>query len=130
MSISNTVVVGAGPYGLSIAAHLKAAGIPYDLYGTPLESWRKFMPQGMVLKSERFASNLWDPNGKFTLEALLGRAQNSVSACRQPASPGGLSPLCGMVSRAGCRRIHRRESHQRAAHPCGLLALFCGSTLA
>ena len=68
MSSSNTVIVGAGPYGLSIAAHLKAAGIPCQLYGTPLESWRKFMPQGMVLKSERFASNLWDPNRKFTLE--------------------------------------------------------------
>jgi thioredoxin reductase len=68
MSVGNTVIVGAGPYGLSIAAHLKAAGIPYHLYGTPLESWRKFMPVGMVLKSERFASNLWDPNAQFTLE--------------------------------------------------------------
>jgi FAD-dependent urate hydroxylase len=68
MSVGSTVIVGAGPYGLSIAAHLKTAGVPYQLYGTPLESWRKFMPVGMVLKSERFASNLWDPNGQFTLE--------------------------------------------------------------
>jgi thioredoxin reductase len=68
MSDCNTVIVGAGPYGLSIAAHLKAAGVPYQLYGTPLESWRKFMPVGMVLKSERFASNLWDPKGQFKLE--------------------------------------------------------------
>ena len=68
MSVCNTVIIGAGPYGLSIAAHLKAAGIPFQLYGTPLESWRKFMPVGMVLKSERFASNLWDPDRRFTLE--------------------------------------------------------------
>jgi thioredoxin reductase len=68
MPVANTVIVGAGPYGLSIAAHLKAAGIPFQLYGTPLESWRKFMPVGMVLKSERFASNLWDPERRFTLE--------------------------------------------------------------
>jgi cation diffusion facilitator CzcD-associated flavoprotein CzcO len=68
MSVGNTVIVGAGPYGLSIAAHLKEAGIPFQLYGTPLESWRKFMPVGMVLKSERFASNLWDPQRRFTLE--------------------------------------------------------------
>ena len=33
MSVGNTVIIGAGPYGLSIAAHLKAAGIPYHLYG-------------------------------------------------------------------------------------------------
>jgi thioredoxin reductase len=68
MSVANTVIVGAGPYGLSIAAHLKAEGIPFQLYGTPMESWRKFMPVGMVLKSERFASNLWDPERRFTLE--------------------------------------------------------------
>ncbi|HET9790180.1 MAG TPA: NAD(P)-binding domain-containing protein [Candidatus Angelobacter sp.] len=68
MPVANTVIVGAGPYGLSIAAHLKAAGIPFQLYGTPMESWRKFMPVGMVLKSERFASNLWDPDRRFTLE--------------------------------------------------------------
>ena len=68
MPVANTVIIGAGPYGLSIAAHLKAARIPFALYGTPLESWRKFMPRGMVLKSERFASNLWDPNRRFTLE--------------------------------------------------------------
>jgi thioredoxin reductase len=68
MSIRDRVIVGAGPYGLSIAAHLRAAGAPFDLYGTPLESWRAFMPVGMFLKSERFASSLWDPGRRFTLE--------------------------------------------------------------
>lgn len=68
MSAIETVIVGAGPYGLSIAAHLREAGLPYEILGTPLESWRAFMPEGMVLRSEPFASNLWDPRRKFTLE--------------------------------------------------------------
>jgi FAD-dependent urate hydroxylase len=63
-----TTIVGAGPYGLSIAAHLRAARLPFELFGTPLESWRRFMPKGMVLKSERFASNLWDPRRRYTLQ--------------------------------------------------------------
>jgi thioredoxin reductase len=63
----DTTIVGAGPYGLSIAAHLRAAGQPFELLGTPLESWRRFMPDGMLLKSERFASNLWDPKRRYTL---------------------------------------------------------------
>ncbi|HEV7218771.1 MAG TPA: NAD(P)-binding domain-containing protein [Terriglobales bacterium] len=86
MSISNTVIVGAGPYGLSIAAHLKAAGIPCHLYGTPLESWRKFMPQGMVLKSERFASNLWDPRGQFTLERYSAEHKIPYQPAGEPLS--------------------------------------------
>jgi len=68
MSISDTVIVGAGPYGLSIAAHLRAADLPFQIFGSTLESWRAFMPAGMVLKSEPFASNLWDPGRRFTLE--------------------------------------------------------------
>jgi len=68
MSISDTVIIGAGPYGLTISAYLRSAQIPFRLFGTPMESWRAFMPEGMVLKSERFASNLWDPDRKFTFE--------------------------------------------------------------
>jgi len=34
-----------------------------------MEIWRKHMPKGMSLKSEGFASSLWEPNGTFTLEA-------------------------------------------------------------
>jgi FAD-dependent urate hydroxylase len=64
----DTTIIGAGPYGLSIAAHLRARQIPYELFGTPLESWRTFMPEGMLLKSERFASNLWDPRRQYTLQ--------------------------------------------------------------
>ncbi|MBW4052282.1 MAG: NAD(P)-binding domain-containing protein [Proteobacteria bacterium] len=63
-----TTIVGAGPYGLSIAAHLKAKRQSYRIFGSPMESWRKYMPEGMILKSEPFASNLWDPDRRFTLE--------------------------------------------------------------
>jgi thioredoxin reductase len=75
MSINDTVIVGAGPYGLSIAAHLRAAGLPFQIFGPPLESWRSFMPVGMALKSEPFASNLWDPQRRFTLERFSRERQ-------------------------------------------------------
>jgi thioredoxin reductase len=71
MQSIDTAIVGAGPYGLSIAAHLGVAGVPYEIFGEPLESWRNFMPQGMLLKSEPFASNLWDPARRFTYEKYL-----------------------------------------------------------
>ena len=60
-------IVGAGPYGLSIAAHLSAAGIETGVYGDSMQTWREGMPRGMVLKSEGFASSLSDPNDTFTL---------------------------------------------------------------
>src|SRR5215472_5839663 len=64
----NTVIVGAGPYGLSIAAHLRHYGIPFRIFGRPMDSWLTHMPKGMMLKSDGFASNISDPAGKLTLQ--------------------------------------------------------------
>ena len=66
------VIVGAGPYGLSIAAHLAAAGIPHRIFGAPMRTWRQGMPAGMLLKSDGFASSLSDPEEAFTLAAYCG----------------------------------------------------------
>lgn len=65
---TNVVIIGAGPYGLSIAAHLRERGIEFRIFGSALRSWRSQMPKDMFLKSEGFASNLYDPHGQFTLE--------------------------------------------------------------
>jgi thioredoxin reductase len=60
-------IVGAGPYGLSLAAHLDSVGIQTRVFGRPMDSWRSHMPEGMVLKSDPFASNLSDPQDFYTL---------------------------------------------------------------
>jgi len=65
---TNVAIIGAGPYGLSIAAHLREHGIEFRIFGSALHSWRSQMPKDMFLKSEGFASNLYDPHGQFTLE--------------------------------------------------------------
>jgi thioredoxin reductase len=61
-------IVGAGPYGLSLAAHL-AGKRSVRIFGPPMRAWSHHMPHGMHLKSEGFASNLYDPQDRFTLEA-------------------------------------------------------------
>jgi hypothetical protein len=71
--MSDTVevaIVGAGPYGLSLAAHLRQAGVSVRQFGLPMQLWRDFMPEGMFLKSQGFASNLSDPGHTHTLEAF------------------------------------------------------------
>lgn len=60
-------VVGAGPYGLSLASHLSPLGVPYRIFGRPMDTWASHMPRGMFLKSEGMASNLWDPGEEYTL---------------------------------------------------------------
>jgi thioredoxin reductase len=63
----DTVIIGAGPYGLCIAAHLAKSSLTFRIFGSPMQSWRSHMPKGMLLKSEGFASSLDDPDSSFTL---------------------------------------------------------------
>jgi thioredoxin reductase len=69
MNKCDVAIIGAGPYGLSLAAHLRAAGVDIRILGSPMEFWLRHMPKGMHLKSEGFASSLCDPGSTFTLEA-------------------------------------------------------------
>ncbi|MFF8414212.1 FAD-dependent oxidoreductase [Streptomyces omiyaensis] len=75
------VVVGAGPYGLSVAAHAAAHGLGPLTFGRPMESWHA-MPTGMFLKSEPWASHLSDPAGAYGLDAYAAgqgvRAEHGV----------------------------------------------------
>jgi lysine/ornithine N-monooxygenase len=65
--VADVVVVGAGPYGLSIAAHLRAAGVGVRVFGDRMASWRKHMPAGMYLKSTPDASSLSAPQPGSTI---------------------------------------------------------------
>jgi hypothetical protein len=65
--ILDTAVVGAGPYGLSVAAHAAARGSRTRVFGTPMRAWAEHMPVGMKLKSEPWASHLSDPRDRYTL---------------------------------------------------------------
>jgi thioredoxin reductase len=68
------VVLGAGPYGLSAASHLKAAGVDVRIFGKPMDFWADKMPAGMLLRSPRVASNISDPGRSTTLEAYESSA--------------------------------------------------------
>lgn len=80
-SDDDLVVVGAGPYGLSVAAHAAARGLSVRVFGRVMDSWNR-MPPGMLLKSEPWASDLSDPAGLYGLAAYAAirgvRAEHGV----------------------------------------------------
>lgn len=65
---TDVAIIGAGPYGLSLAAHLRKKKADFCIFGKPMNTWRTQMPAGMSLKSEGFACNLSDPDGLLTLK--------------------------------------------------------------
>ncbi len=71
--VHDLLIVGAGPYGLSIAAHAAEAGLDVRIFGRTMASWREHMPRGMFLKSEPWACDLSDPAGRYGLETYCAR---------------------------------------------------------
>ena len=56
MAMSDVLVIGAGPFGLSISAHLRHRGVEHTIVGRPMDTWRTHMPLGLFLKSEPYGS--------------------------------------------------------------------------
>jgi thioredoxin reductase len=69
----SVAIVGAGPYGLSIAAHLGARGVSYCIFGRPMDTWTSHMPKGMLLKSDGFASSIYTPGNTYSLSAYCAK---------------------------------------------------------
>ena len=67
-------VIGAGPYGLAVAAHLRAAGIETRTFGRPMSFWREHMPRAMVMRSPWRGSHIADPGGRFTQDRFAQAA--------------------------------------------------------
>jgi NADPH-dependent 2,4-dienoyl-CoA reductase/sulfur reductase-like enzyme len=66
---TDLLIIGAGPFGLAMAAYAGHLRPDYRLVGKPREFWKQNMPNGMYLRS---ACN-WhrDPVGKDTVESFL-----------------------------------------------------------
>jgi cation diffusion facilitator CzcD-associated flavoprotein CzcO len=70
MDTHDVVIVGAGPYGLSAAAHLRdVTGLDVRVFGRPMSFWEQHMPAGMLLRSLARASDIADPDNRLNLEA-------------------------------------------------------------
>jgi thioredoxin reductase len=67
MPDSQVAIIGAGPFGLSISAHLSALGIDHVIAGRPMDTWRSHMPDGMLMKSEPYASTIASPAGTYSV---------------------------------------------------------------
>jgi hypothetical protein len=71
-------IIGAGPYGLATAAHLRAANVPFRIFGDALSFWRGNMPVGMKLRSPWVATHIADPGNRHTLDVYYKQAGMEV----------------------------------------------------
>jgi hypothetical protein len=81
MTQCDVAILGAGPYGLSAAAHLRTVrGLDVHCFGEPMSFWVRKMPLGMLLRSGWAASHIADPHQSLTLEAYQAATSSQFSA--------------------------------------------------
>ena len=80
---TSLLIIGAGPFGVSMAAHAKHLGIDFILVGKSMEFWKTNMPEGMYLRS----ACDWhlDPENENTIEKFLS-TQNLAPKDVEPLS--------------------------------------------
>jgi FAD-dependent urate hydroxylase len=69
VAISDVLVIGAGPFGLSVSAHLRNRGVEHTVVGRPMNTWRAHMPLGLFLKSEPYGSVISAPAPGYDIAA-------------------------------------------------------------
>jgi FAD-dependent urate hydroxylase len=67
MTVGDVLVIGAGPFGLSISTHLRNHGVEHTIVGRPMNTWRNHMPLGLFLKSEPYGSVISTPARGYDL---------------------------------------------------------------
>jgi cation diffusion facilitator CzcD-associated flavoprotein CzcO len=75
----DVAVIGAGPYGLSAARHLRRAGVEAHVFGQPMSFWRA-MPNGMKLRSNWGATNISEPTGELSLQSYQWETGDQFAA--------------------------------------------------
>jgi hypothetical protein len=81
MTRCDVAIIGAGPYGLSAAAHLRTIkSLDVHAFGEPMCFWQRSMPVGMLLRSGWAATHIADPHRSLTLEAFQAASGRPFSS--------------------------------------------------
>ena len=81
-SMCAVAIIGAGPYGLAVTSHLRAAGFETRTFGRAMESWQRHMPKNMLLRTDWSTNHIADPGNRLTLDRFV--ETGGLAAPRDP----------------------------------------------
>jgi thioredoxin reductase len=123
-SATDVAIIGAGPYGLSLAAHLGAHEVEYRVFGEPMGSWKNNMPSGMLLKSFPWATSLSDPASALSVKSFCSERALPYHDEMMPLSLNRFIEYGEAFQARYVPRVERRRLVSLEPGPAGFCATF------
>jgi FAD-dependent urate hydroxylase len=64
----DVIIIGSGPFGISLGAHAVASNLQYKLFGYPMDFWKNQMPQDMFIRTPHEFVSFSDPKDELTIQ--------------------------------------------------------------
>jgi FAD-dependent urate hydroxylase len=64
----DVIIIGSGPFGISLGAHAVANNLQYKLFGYPMDFWKNQMPQDMFIRTPHEFVSFSDPKDELTIQ--------------------------------------------------------------
>ncbi|QFT88168.1 Thioredoxin reductase [Bacillus sp. THAF10] len=64
----DVIIIGAGPFGISLASHVVSHELSYKLFGYPMDFWKNQMPQDMFIRTPHEFVSLSDAKDEWTVQ--------------------------------------------------------------
>lgn len=68
---TKVMIIGTGPYGISLAKKLHDRGVPFIIAGRPFELWFRHTLNTMAIRSDRHASQIYSERNEFNLTHFI-----------------------------------------------------------
>ncbi|MBL0385604.1 NAD(P)-binding domain-containing protein [Tumebacillus sp. ITR2] len=74
----DVIIIGAGPFGISLAAHAVANDLNYKLFGYPMDFWKNQMPQNMFIRTPHDFVSFSDPKDEWTIHRFADETETEI----------------------------------------------------
>ncbi|WP_409300438.1 NAD(P)-binding domain-containing protein [Peribacillus sp. SCS-155] len=63
----DVIIIGSGPFGISLAAHAVSNNLQYKIFGYPMDFWKNTMPQDMFIRTPHDFVSFSDAKDELTI---------------------------------------------------------------
>jgi cation diffusion facilitator CzcD-associated flavoprotein CzcO len=74
----DVIIIGSGPFGISLGAHAVGNKLKYKLFGFPMDFWKNQMPQDMFIRTPHEFVDFSDCRDEYTIQRFSEETETEL----------------------------------------------------